>query len=70
MIERFGLEAMTGRRQFYFGELRRLIHAENIQFAFQSRARHGNWVTWEKENPELRKMLIEAELLCQQPNPS
>ncbi len=64
-IDRFGVEAILGRRQFYFGELHRLIVAENILTAYQSRARSNNWAEWVSQNPKMANLLIEAEKLCQ-----
>mgnify|MGYP003464051790 CR=1 FL=1 len=64
-IDRFGLEAITGRRKFYHGELSRLIIAENIVMAYNSRKQSNNWAKWASDNPEAEKLLIEAELLCQ-----
>lgn len=64
-IDRFGIEAITGRRQFYYGELRRLIIAENISLAYRSRSASQNWGEWARKYPDLEKILIEAELLCQ-----
>jgi hypothetical protein len=68
-IDRFGLEAITGRRLFYFGELQRLIVAENIVTAYKSRPK-DNWADWANDNPRMEKILIEAELLCLQQTPS
>ncbi len=62
-IDRFGLEAITGRRQFYFGELRRLIIAENIVTAYRSRARAENWASWSRESPVMANLLAEVEVL-------
>lgn len=63
-IDRFGIEAITGRRQFYFGELKRMIYAENIITAYRSRAQSDNWASWVNSNPKLADMLAEAEKLC------
>jgi hypothetical protein len=60
-IERFGLEAITGRRQFYYGELRRLLYAESIVNAYKSRARSKNWVDWVRENPGSTAILSDVE---------
>lgn len=68
-IDRFGIEAILGRRQFYFGELRCLILAENINLAYRSRSRSENWAEWAQKHPDLEQILIEAELLCH-PRPS
>lgn len=64
-IERFGIEAITGRRQFYYYELRQMIVAENIVLSYQSRSLSDNWASWAQKHPEMEKILIEAELLCQ-----
>ena len=61
-IDRFGLEAITGRRQFYFYELRRLVTAENIVIAYRSRANSNNWVEWMQSNPSMAKLLAEVEI--------
>ncbi len=63
-IGRFGLEAITGRRVFYYRELRCLLHAENIVRAYRSRAQALNWVTWATDHPGLAELLSEAETLC------
>lgn len=60
-IDRFGLEAITGRRQFYFGELRRLIIAENIVNAYRGRSRADSWAAWANENPGMAELLAEVE---------
>jgi hypothetical protein len=62
-IEHFGVEAMTGKRVLYFGELRRMIIAENLVFAYRSRANSANWAEWANNNPLLSKTLNEAERL-------
>lgn len=64
-IERFGIEAITGRRQFYFGELNRMLYADNIANAFKARSRSDNWTEWTRNNPVFANALMEAELLCQ-----
>jgi hypothetical protein len=62
-IDRFGVEAITGRRILYFREYRHMIHAENIVNAYASRARSSNWVEWKTSNPRLAEILAEAEKL-------
>ena len=62
-IERFGLEAVTGRRVFLFSEIRRLTHAENVVNAYQSSQRSKNWAEWSKTNPQLAEILFEASKL-------
>jgi hypothetical protein len=63
-IDRFGLEAITGRRQFYFGELRRLVVAENIVNAYQSRAKSQSWAAWANENKVMSSLLNDAEIIA------
>lgn len=63
-IDRFGIEAIIGRRQFYYGELRRMILAENIVNAYRTRAKSSNWPAWVQENPVMADILMEAEKLC------
>lgn len=62
-IDRFGLEAVTGRRTFYYGEMNRMIAAENIVTAYESRKRSQNWAEWTQSNPRLAAILAEAEKL-------
>jgi hypothetical protein len=62
-IDRFGIEPITGRRYFYYGELRRMIVAENIVTAYRSRAQSNNWAEWVNSNPGLADMLADAEKL-------
>jgi hypothetical protein len=63
-IDRFGLEAITGRRMFYLHELQRLIYAENIVDAYASRQKSTNWVAWATSYPHLFEILGEAEKLA------
>lgn len=63
-IKQFGLEAMTGRRQFYFGEFRRMITASNIVTAYQTRKQSLNWDSFRQGNPRLADLLKQAEMLA------
>jgi hypothetical protein len=63
-IDRFGIEAITGRRQFYFGELRRLIVAENIVNSYQARAKSKSWAIWANDNPAMSHLLNDAEMIA------
>jgi hypothetical protein len=62
-IDRFGVEAVTGRRQLYYGETQRMITAENIVFAYRSRAASEDWGAWAQKYPDLEKLLIDVEML-------
>jgi hypothetical protein len=64
LIDRFGVEAILGRRQLYFGEVRRMRRAENIVNAYHARKNSDTWAKWASQNPEMEKILIEAEILC------
>ena len=61
-IDRFGLEAITGRKQFYFYELRRLVTAENMVVAYRSRKQSENWAQWANDNPSMARLLAEVEI--------
>lgn len=63
-IKQFGLEAMTGRRQFYFGEFRRMVTASNVVTAYQMRKRSINWDAFRTENPHLANLLKQAEIIA------
>jgi hypothetical protein len=63
-VERFGLEAVTGRRQFYHAEYKRMIYAENIVIAYKSRAREDNWAAWAMSNPAMASILADAEKIA------
>lgn len=62
-IDRFGIEAVLGRRQLYYGELRKMIAAENIVNAYESRQRSENWADWASKNTELAAFLAVVEKL-------
>ena len=65
-IDAFGVEAVTGRRMLYAGEMQRMIVAENIVKAYLSRdayrdqSGNANWAEWAKHNPTLNRILIDA----------
>ena len=52
----------------YYGEMRRLIIAENIVFAYRSKkaaeTKGGGWGKWAEEHPQLDRLLSEAEMLA------
>jgi hypothetical protein len=52
-----------GRPVLYFGEMQRMIHAENIIKAYHARAQSQNWAAWYDMNPFYAKILFEAERL-------
>jgi hypothetical protein len=58
------VEAVTGRKHLYYGELRRMILAENIVNAYHARSQSESWAAWAGKNPIMEKLLIECELLC------
>jgi hypothetical protein len=49
-IERFGVQAVTGRLVLGAGELRRMTAAENIVRWYRERARAENWAAWAAEH--------------------
>ena len=58
------MEAVTGRRVFYYGELRQMIYAENLITAYNARGNSDKWAEWAESNPDAVAMLVEAEKLC------
>jgi hypothetical protein len=55
------VRAITGRDVLYFGELRRLILAENIVQAYHSRRASANWAEWTASNPVYAGLLVDIE---------
>lgn len=62
-IDRFGLEAVTGRRVLYWRELIHMTYAETIATAYVSRSKSANWTEWAASNPRLAAVLADAEKL-------
>ena len=62
-IDRWGLEAVTGRRVFLFGEFIRLRVAENVVNSYRSRQAAGNWAEWAESNPRAAQILADVEKL-------
>lgn len=60
-IDRFGLEAVTGKRVFMFGDFIRLRVAENIVNAYTSRKQSNNWAEWVESNPRAAQILADVE---------
>lgn len=52
----------------YYGEMRRLLVAENIVFAYRSKkaaeTKPGGWGKWAEEHPQLDQLLSEVEILA------
>lgn len=63
-IDRFGMEAVTGRRQLYFAEARQLVYAENIVNAYLARAQFEGWAQFEKASPVQAEILKDVEISC------
>lgn len=63
-IDRFGVEAVMGRKQLYAGEMRRMIHAENIVNAYRQR-NQMEAAEFVKENPDMSRMLLEAQKMVE-----
>ena len=59
LVDRFGAAAVYGRPLGY-GELKRMLTAENIVNAYRARDASANWAQWATENPELNRLLNEA----------
>lgn len=66
-IDRFGIEAILGRKTFYFGELKKMILAENVFLAYQARKNtKQDWAKWTDENPDSAKLLFDVEKMIQE----
>lgn len=64
-IERFGVEAIMGRRALGAGEIRRMTIVEHIIRLYEQRAQSANWAAWESENPDaalLNRAMVLAEM--------
>ena len=53
-----------GRKQLYAGEMRRMIHAENISVAYKQR-NQAEAAEWVKDNPEMSRILLEAQRMVE-----
>ena len=60
-IDRFGVQAILGRNVLYLGELRAMIFAENILYAYRERHRSENWAEWADKHPHMAKLFFEIE---------
>jgi len=47
-------------RTLGYKEMQRMILAENVLKAYESRASSDSWASWAKENPESAELLAEA----------
>ena len=63
-IDKYGVEAITGKRILRPGLLRRIRHVRTIINAFELRKKAESWSAWGSENPELADILVEAERLA------
>ena len=62
LIDRFGVEAITGNPVLSVSMARSIMRAEYIEQAYKSRLEAENWAAWAKENPEKDKILNQAML--------
>ena len=60
-IDRFGVKAILGRDVLYFGEMQKMIAAENVYVAYHSRRVSKQWAEWADKNQKLYKILTEVE---------
>lgn len=64
-IERFGVKAVTGRDVLSAGEIRRMITADNIRNAYQSRRAaqkdEKGWAGWAAQHPNYDAWLKDVE---------
>lgn len=64
LIDRFGVEAVLGRKQLYYKEMRRMIYAREIVDIYFERERAGNRAEWMNRNPKLVKFLSDIERIA------
>ena len=62
-IDRFGVKAVYGRDELSFGEIQRMITAENIHEAYLARSRAESWAKWAQDNPEADRLLKQVEVM-------
>lgn len=67
-IDRFGAEAITGNKVLGFGDIKRMVTAENIVLAYKDRKSSNNWGDWAAKNPSASRLLKKAELLASEEN--
>jgi hypothetical protein len=67
-IDRFGVEAVTGKNILPFGDARRMIVAENIVEAYRDRKKSGNWAEWAEKNPSAAELLRQVEMTLSEDN--
>lgn len=60
-IDRFGVEPVIGRPHLSYGEIQRMLTAENVVDAFRSMKKATNWASWATEFPEKAKLLERSE---------
>lgn len=63
-IDRFGVEAVLGRRILSAGEIRRMNAVENVVEAFRARKAEmdgGNVAKWATKNPDAARLLSDIE---------
>lgn len=61
-IDRFGVMAVTGQAVLPAREIRKMLVAENILLAYNSRKKSDNWGKWAEEHPDLAKILEDIEV--------
>lgn len=52
-----------GKKILPFGDVRRMITAENIVEAYRDRKRSGNWGEWAEKNPSAAILLKQVEMI-------
>jgi len=63
-IDKYGVEAITGKRILRPGLLRRIRHVRTIINAFELRKKAESFSIFGRDNPELADILVEAERLA------
>ena len=61
-IDRFGVEAVMGRPVLSAGEIRKMLIAEDVVYAYGRRKASGNWGQWSQDHPYLDALLKSIEV--------
>lgn len=64
-IERFGVYAVTGKQELYYGEVCKMVFVENIVNAYHARANAPDPSRWLDANGEMGNLLAECEAIVE-----
>ncbi len=59
MIDRYGVEAVTGQRVLGYGLIRKIRAQENVLAIHREARRADNWAAWARANPDEAALLAD-----------